>query len=142
MGREIEDVFGQLSQWAGAIADIDKADELAKKNKRSLFKSLIPKGGKSIQAQAMEAYTAKLQVRKQRDELRQLIQYTQGEHGWHEFIRMENKIRKERQDTVHAEMERIQKLKDLGIAVAFTLFAIVTLGLGLILFLKIGGALK
>ena len=136
-GRELEDCVTQLSQWAGAVADIDKADEQAKKRKASLFKSLIPKDGKSIQQQAMEAYTAKLQVRKQRDELRQLISTTQGINGWHEFIRMENEIRKQRQDTVHDELERRQKVKDLLMAVGLVVLAIGTLGLFLVLVLAI-----
>lgn len=126
-GRELEDCMSQLSTWAGAVADLDKADELAKKNKNSLFKSLIPKGGKSIQQQAMDAYTAKLQVRKQRDELRQLIQYTQGEHGWHEFLKIETQIRKERQELVYKELERKEKLKELAIGAVVVLLGVFTI---------------
>lgn len=126
-GRELEDCMSQLSQWAGAVADLDKADELAKKNKNSLFKSLIPKGGKSIQQQAMDAYAAKLQVRKQRDELRTMIQYSQGKQGWEEFLRLESKIRKERQELVHKEIERKEKLKDLAIGAAVVLLGVFTI---------------
>lgn len=122
-GRELEDCMGQLSQWAGAIADLDKSDELIKKKKNSLFRSLLPANGKSIQAQAMEAFAAKQTAVKQRNELRQLIQYTTGKHGWDEFIRMEAKIRKDRQNALYAEIERREKLKDLGIAVLVSLFA-------------------
>ena len=134
-GRELEDCMSQLSKWAGAVADIDKAAEL--KRKPSLFKSLIPSNGKSIQAQAMDMFAAKKAAQRQRDELRQLIQYTQGEHGWHEFLRMEKDIREERRKTVHAEMERVQKLKDLGMSVLIVLLAIGTLGLFLALVLAI-----
>ena len=122
-GRELEDCMGQLSQWAGAIADLDKSDELIKKKKQSLFRSLLPANGKSIQAQAMEAFAAKRTAQKQREELRQLIQFTTGKHGWDEFIRMEAKIRKDRQNALYAEIERREKLKDLGIAVLVSLFA-------------------
>jgi hypothetical protein len=122
-GRELEDCMGQLSQWAGAIADLDKSDELIKKKKQSLFRSLLPTNGKSIQAQAMEAFAAKRTAQKQREELRQLIQYSTGKHGWDEFIRMEAKIRKDRQNALYAEIERREKLKDLGIAVLVSLFA-------------------
>jgi hypothetical protein len=123
-GRELEDCMGQLSQWAGAIADLDKSDELIKKKKNSLFRSLLPANGKSIQAQAMEAFAAKRTAQKQREELRQLIQFTTGKHGWDEFIRMEAKIRKDRQEALYAEIERREKLKDLGIAVLVSVFAI------------------
>jgi CHASE3 domain sensor protein len=139
-GRELEDCMSQLSQWAGAVADLDKADEQARKNKGSLFKSLIPKNGKSVEQQAMDAFTAKIQARKQRDELRQLIQYTQGEHGWHEFLRMENQIRKERQETVYAEMERKEKLKDVILAVGISVFGIAVIGAGIALMVAMKGA--
>jgi len=129
-GRELEDCMGQLSQWAGAIADLDKSDELIKKKKQSLFRSLLPANGKSIQAQAMEAFAAKKTAQKQREELRQLIQFTTGKHGWDEFIRMEAKIRKERQEALYAEIERREKLKDLGLAALVSVFAIaVTAGI-------------
>ena len=45
MGRELEDCMGQLSQWASAIADLDKSEELIKKKKSSLFRSLLPTSG-------------------------------------------------------------------------------------------------
>jgi hypothetical protein len=129
-GRELEDCMGQLSQWAGAIADLDKSDELIKKKKNSLFRSLLPTNGKSIQAQAMEAFAAKRTAQKQREELRQLIQFTTGKHGWDEFIRMEAQIRKDRQEALYAEIERREKLKDLGLAALVSLFAIaVTAGI-------------
>jgi len=123
-GRELEDCIGQLSQWAGAIADLDKSDVLIKKKKNSLFRSLLPANGKSIQAQAMEAFAAKRTAQKQREELRQLIQYSTGKHGWDEFIRMETQIRKDRQSALYAEIERREKLKELGIAALVSLFAI------------------
>jgi CHASE3 domain sensor protein len=71
----------------------------------------------------MEAFAAKRTAQKQREELRQLIQFTTGKHGWDEFIRMEAKIRKDRQNALYAEIERREKLKDLGIAVLVSLFA-------------------
>jgi hypothetical protein len=126
-GRELEDCMGQLSQWAGAIADLDKSDELITKKKNSLFRSLLPANGKSIQAQAMEAFAAKQTARKQREELRQLIQYTTGKQGWDEFIRMEVKIRKDRQDVLYAEIERREKLKDFFLGTLVVILSITTI---------------
>lgn len=136
-GREIEDCMSQLSTWASAVADIDKAAEL--KRKPSLFKSLIPKDSKSIQAQAMDEFAAKKAAQRQRDELRQLIQYTQGKHGWEQFLTLESDIRKKRRETVHAELERVQKLKDIGMGLGITVLAIATLGLFIVLILMIQG---
>jgi len=122
MGRELEDCMGQLSQWAGAIADLDKSEELIKKKKSSLFRSLLPTSGMSIEQQAIQIFTAKQTARKQREELRQIIQFTTGKHGWDEFLRMEAQIRKDRQSALYAEIERREKLKDLGVAIAVSLF--------------------
>jgi len=138
-GREIQDVMGQLSQWAGAIADLDKLDELNKKKKNSLFTSLIPKNGKSVEQEAMQLYTARVSAREQRSELMQMLGALQGERGQREFMQLEADIRKKRKDTAHRELERIQKLKDLGMALAVTILALVTLGLGLLMLLKING---
>ena len=123
MGRELEDCMGQLSQWAGAIADLDKSEELIIKKKSSLFRSLLPTSGMSIEQQAIQVFTAKQTARKQREELRQIIQFTTGKHGWDEFLRMEAQIRKDRQSALYAEIERREKLKDLGVAIAVSLFA-------------------
>jgi hypothetical protein len=138
-GRELQDVMGQLSQWAGAIADLDKLDELNKKKKSSLFTSLIPKNGKSVEQEAMDLYAARVTAREQRSELMQYLGATQGERGQREFMQLEADIRKQRKKTAHAELERIQKLKDIGMALAITVLALATLGLGLLLLLKVSG---
>ena len=138
-GREIQDVMGQLSTWAGAIADLDKLDELNKKKKNSLFTSLIPKNGSSVEQEAMQLYTARVSAREQRSELMQMLGALQGERGQREFMQLEADIRKQRKKTAHAELERIQKLKDIGMALAITVLALATLGLGLLLLLKVSG---
>ena len=139
-GREIQDVMGQLSQWAGAIADLDKLDELNKKKKNSLFTSLIPKNGKSVEQEAMQLYTARVSAREQRSELMQMLGALQGERGQREFMQLEADIRKKRKETAHAELERIQKLKDIGIAAAVVILAIVTLGGFITLMVAMKGA--
>ena len=139
-GRELEDCMGQLSQWAGAIADLDKSDELIKKKKSSLFRSLLPTNGMSVEQQAMEAFAAKQTARKQREELRQLIQYSTGKHGWDEFLRMETQIRKDRQSALYAEIERREKLKELGIGALIIVLGIGTMGLGIWLMVMLKGA--
>jgi hypothetical protein len=138
-GREIQDVMGQLSTWAGAIADLDKLDELNKKKKNNLFTSLIPKNGKSVEQEAMQLYTARVSAREQRSELMQMLGALQGERGQREFMQLEADIRKQRKKTAHAELERIQKIKDIGMALAITVLALATLGLGLLLLLKVSG---
>ena len=139
-GRELEDCMSQLSQWAGAIADLDKSDELIKKKKSSLFRSLLPTNGMSVEQQAMEAFAAKQTARKQREELRQLIQYTTGKQGWEEFLRMEARIRQEKRSAIYAEIDRREKLKELALGALIIILGIGTLGLGIWLMVMLKGA--
>lgn len=135
MGREIEDVIGQLTKWSNAVSDIDKTVELSKKP--SIIKPLRGITGKSLQAQAMEAFAAKRKAQQMRDELRQLIQYSAGQHGWEDFLRIEAEIKKQRQKEVYAEIERREKLKEMiltgfVVAIAFaTLIGITWLGIAI-----------
>jgi hypothetical protein len=132
-GREIQDCMSQLSQWAGAIADLDKLDELNKKKKSSLFTSLIPKNGKSVEQEAMDLYAARVTAREQRSELMQFLGATQGERGQREFMQLEADVRKKRKETAHAELERIEKLKELGLAAVVILLGITVIGAGIAL---------
>ena len=54
-GREIEGMAGDLSRWMGAVSDIKKSEELAKKP--PLFKKLFASG--SVEEEAMQAFMAK-----------------------------------------------------------------------------------
>ena len=105
MGQELEGMAGQLSKWAGAVADIGKAEQVQKN--RSIFRKTT-----DSQSIAMELYTAKLAARKQREELKQLISYTQGINGWHEFLDIEKQVIKEKQQAEWAELERKEKIKE------------------------------
>lgn len=87
----------------------------------------------------MQLYTARVSAREQRSELMQMLGALQGERGQREFMQLEADIRKQRKKTAHAELERIQKLKDIGMALAITVLALATLGLGLLLLLKVSG---
>jgi len=139
-GREIQDCMSQLSQWAGAIADLDKLDELNKKKKSSLFTSLIPKNGKSVEQEAMDLYAARVTAREQRSELMQFLGATQGERGQREFMQLEADVRKKRKETAHAELERIEKLKEFGLAAVVVLLGITVIGAGIALMVAMKGS--
>ena len=138
-GREIQDCMGQLSQWAGAIADLDKSEELLQKQKKNPFRSLIPANQKSIEEQALHTWNAKQTSMKQRDELREMVLTTLGRPAWEDFLSIEAEIRKQRQEALYAEIERREKVKDLFIGVGVGLLAIGTMGLAIWLMVLING---
>jgi len=102
-GRELQDMGGQLSQWASAISDLEYFEKKAEDP--PWYKAF----NGSAQAEAMEVFAAKKKIEAQRNELRTYIQFSYGQSGWEEFLRMEGDIRKRRQSHEHhrAEMKEM-----------------------------------
>ena len=98
IGRELEDLGGQLAIWAGAIADIEFM----------AAKAADPpwwKAGANVQAEAIEIFAAKKKIQAQRDELRTFVQFSYGQSGWEELMRIEAQVRKRKQATDHRKAE-------------------------------------
>ena len=105
-GRELESMSQDLSRWMGAVSDIDNAHKSAKNP--SLLKKVM--NGKSIEQEAIEAFTAKKQLEQQRNDLRTFIQYSHGQSAWDELLRMEADIRKRRQKEVYDKQQFREKV--------------------------------
>jgi len=103
IGRELQDMGGQLSQWASAISDLEYFEKKAEDP--PWYKAF----SSSAQAEAMEVFAAEKKIEAQRNELRTYIQFSYGQSGWEEFLRMEGDIRKRRQSHEHhrAEMKEM-----------------------------------
>ena len=67
VGKDLQDMGGQLSKWAGAVADLDFADR--QNQKPSWYKTL----GGGVQAEAMEIFAAKQKAANMRKELKDFI---------------------------------------------------------------------
>jgi hypothetical protein len=98
IGRELEDLGGQLATWAGAIADIEF---MATRAADPPWWKL----GSNVQAEAIEIFAAKKKIQAQRDELRTFVQYSYGQSGWEELMRIEAQVRKRKQATDHRKAE-------------------------------------
>ena len=105
IGRDIESMASDLSRWMGALSDLDQAEKEAKNP--PIFKKLF--GGKTVEQEAIEVFAAKNKAQKQRQELQQWIQYTMGQSHWDSLVRMEGRIRKQRQETLYRQRERRRK---------------------------------
>lgn len=114
VGRDVESMGQDLGRWMGAMSDLKKADEYAKKP--PLFKKIFNAG--SVEEEAMAAFMAKKKAEDMRDELKKLISWTRGPSAWDELLRMEAEIRKKRQQAIYDQQERQRKLFE-GIAIVF-----------------------
>ena len=119
IGRDIESMVGDLSRWMGALSDIEQAEKEAKNP--PIFKKLF--AGKSVEQEALEIVMNKRKMQEQRDQLRQLIQYTCKAGTWEELIRMEGKIRTERQETLYKQREKRKKFLEWIAIIGATLIA-------------------
>ena len=115
IGRDIEAMASDLSRWMGALSDLDQAEKEAKNP--PIFKKLF--GGKTVEQEAIEIFASKKKAQKQRQELQQWIQFTMGQSHWDELIRMEGRIRKQRQETLYRQRERRRKFIEI---VSITIF--------------------
>ena len=102
MGQDIENMAGQIGKWMGAVSDIDKSGEYAKKP--PLFKKLFNAG--SVEEEALQAFMAKKKAEDMREQLQQIISATRGPGAWQELIKTEVDIRKKRQKAIYDQKER------------------------------------
>lgn len=103
IGRELQDMGGQLATWAGAISDIEY---LAKKAEDPPWWKV----GGNVQAEAIEIFAAKKKIEAQRAELKTYVQYSYGQSGWEDLMKIEAQVRKRKQATDHRKAEIKEKL--------------------------------
>ncbi len=112
VGRDLQDMGGQLSQWAGAIADLDFADRQTQKP--PWYKAL----GSGVEAQAMEIWQAKQKAESMRKELKDYISLMYGPSKWQEILEIEAKLRKEKKEHEHRQIEIKQKIIEWSAGIA------------------------
>ena len=101
MGRDLEQMSGDIGRWMGAASDVDQAEKQAKNP--GVFGKVF--GGGSIEATALQAYAAKKKLEEQRYELKMFLNLTHGPQAYDELLAMEGKIRKQRQETVYKQQQ-------------------------------------
>ena len=124
-GRELESMSQDLSRWMGAVSDIDNAHKSAKNP--SLLKKVM--NGKTIEQEAIEAFSAKQALESQRNDLRTYIQYSYGQSKWDELLRMEGDIRKRRQKEVYDKQQFREKVISIVVIIIVCSVGIGLLGL-------------
>jgi hypothetical protein len=129
MGRELEDMGGQLGTWFSAVSDVKSAEEEAKDP--PLFKKLIAKG--SVEQEAMQALLARKKIEQQEKELRELIVWRWGVEEYTAMMRDRTRIKDTRAKAIQNQRRKMRKF------IANVLTIVVILGLvGALLALIIG----
>ena len=101
MGRDIESMYSDMGKWMGAVADIRHADQMVKNP--SVFKKLF--NGSSIEQEAMDVFAAKKKAEEMENELRTYVNLVYGPTSWTDILKLQAKIRKDRQEQIYAQQE-------------------------------------
>ena len=127
IGKEVESMSKDIGRWMNAINDVKQSHEKAKKRKFG-----------SIEEEALETYAAKKKAEKMEDELRNFLIGHYGLNAWTDVIRIQAKLRKERQLAMEARRRRMNKFLEITLAVVLMIF----IGIGITAILWWGVYLK
>ena len=116
VGKDLQDMGGQLSQWAGAVADLDFADRQSQKP--PWYKAL----GSGVEAQAMDIWQAQENAEYMRKELKDYISVMYGPSKWQEILEIEAKLRKQKKEHAHRQIEIKQKIIEWSAGIAVFIF--------------------
>ena len=122
VGKEIEDMSSELSRWMSAVSDVDNIQKTAQ-NPSTLDKLF----NGSVEQVALESYSAKKKLSKQRDELKNFLVAHYGLQAWDDLIKEEGRIRKARREAIYKKEEQNRMIRDytiMGIAALIGLSAV------------------
>jgi len=100
VGKDLQDMSGQLTQWAGAMSDLSYAEQ---KNKNPPWWKAL--NGQSVEAEALEIFTAKRKAEAMRQELKDWISFSMGPSAWDELVATEGRIRKQKKEQEYRKAE-------------------------------------
>ena len=100
VGKDLQDMSGQLTQWASAMSDLSYAEQ---KNKNPPWWKAL--NGQSVEAEALEIFTAKKKAESMRKELKDWISFSMGPSAWDELVATEGKIRKQKKEQEYRKAE-------------------------------------
>jgi len=134
IGREAEDVFGQLGKWASAVSDLQEWMNGQENTKPPLFGRIV--FAKSATAEAFDSYAAQVKIREMEKTLYDWFHYGALQHlgreGYVEFVQMRRRIKEQREKMVYDQIRRRKKFIKNSSDAAF--IAVVVATGGLILF--------
>jgi len=99
-GKDLQDMSGQLTQWASSMSDLSYLEQ---KNKNPPWWKAL--NGGSVEAEALEIFTAKRKAESMRKELKDWISFSMGPSAWDELVATEGRIRKQKKEQEYRKAE-------------------------------------
>ena len=111
VGKDLQDMSGQLTQWASAMSDLSYAEQ---KNKNPPWWKAL--NGQSVEAEALEIFTAKKKAESMRKELKDWISFSMGPSAWDELVATEGRIRKQKKEQEYRKAEMQEAIITWGLS--------------------------
>ena len=121
VGRDLQDMTGQLSQWGKAISDFNYAEEKSKNPPWYSFKG-------SDQETALQLFAQKRKMEEMRKEIKNFISWHYGPSAWDEVLSIEAKMRKQRKEELYRKEELKRKIIEWVFGVLIFVVAALMLG--------------
>lgn len=101
-GREIEDVFAQLSKWATATSDLQEWCR-QEETKPSIFKKL---SFNDDTAEALNVISIRMKLAQQEKDIREMFQWYGPPGAYEEFIAERRRIKAQREKMIYEQARR------------------------------------
>jgi len=98
VGRDLQDMTGQLSQWGKAFSDFTYAEEKSKNPPWYSFKG-------SDSETAIQIFAEKKKMENMRNEIKSFISWNYGPSAWEEVLAIEAQMRKQRKEELYRREE-------------------------------------
>ena len=118
-GKDLQEMGGQLNQWASSMSDLAYLEQ---KNKNPPWWKAL--NGQSVEAEALEIFTAKKKAEAMRQELKDWISFTYGPSVWDELVATEGRIRKQKKEQEYRKAEIQEAIITWGISGAILLVGV------------------
>ena len=102
VGRDLQDMGGQLSQWGKAFSDFSYAEKKANNPPWYSFKG-------SDNETAIQIFAQKRKMEEMRKEIKNFISWHYGPSAWDEVLAIEAQMRKQRKEELYRKEELKQK---------------------------------
>ena len=100
VGRDLQDMAGQLSQWGQAFSDFNYAEEKSKNP--PFWKALAtPKNDNT----AIEIFAHRKKMEEMRKQIKDHISFVYGPSAWDEVLNIEAQMRKQRKEEAYRKQE-------------------------------------
>ena len=123
-GKEIEDVFAQLSKWASYTSDLQewcKQEEA----KPSIFKKLSFKDDTS---EALNVMSIRMKLAQQETDIREMFQWYGPPNAYEEFIQERRRIKAHREKMIYDQARRRKEFVYLMFNISLIALALAFLG--------------